>query len=65
MIESSFIVLHGGHGGEMTLLGYLHRVLLSLLSFAGIGILVFWWSDVIEAVRSAFPAKRGRKEDDR
>ena len=65
MIASSFILLHGGQGLEMTLLTYLYRVLLYLLVFGGIGVLVFWWLDVVEVVRSAFLVKRGHRENDR
>ena len=64
MIELPFVVLHVGHGVEMTMLGYLYRVLLTLVAIGEIVVLVFWGSNVIEVVRSVFVAERGRYEDE-
>lgn len=42
MVPASFVILHGGHVLEITLLEYLFRVVLYLFAFGGIAAMVFW-----------------------
>lgn len=52
MIHEAGIVLHGGQS-QITLLGYVFRVVLHLLAFAATATTVYWCFDVVTAHTAA------------
>lgn len=64
MVLPTFVLLHVGHGLELTLLEYLARVLLHLLALGGVALVVLRLADVAGALRSAFHARRDGGETD-
>ena len=65
MVPASAVTLHGNPVLEFTLLEYLLRVVLSLFTFGGIAVVVFWGLGVVSAVRSRVAEKRGAGESNR
>ena len=65
MTPTTFVILHGGSGLEITLLGYLFRVVLHLFAFGGVVVLVLWGLDVVGNIHSGTMEKWNSEENDR
>lgn len=62
VISTFVVVLHAGEA--LTLGEYLFRVLVYLLTFACIGVTIFWSVRAIEIVRSAISRRGGINENE-
>lgn len=62
MIATTLAPLHGGTGAEVTLAGYLVRLLGQLLAFGVLGLVVYTGVAVFAGIRKAVVPDRGRTE---